>query len=56
MEEPLLLRTVQLWESASFKVEFWLIINLKLIARTTKNIKGKVSEILSAFGVLKHES
>ncbi|MGE4558123.1 MAG: hypothetical protein AB7D07_15045 [Desulfovibrionaceae bacterium] len=53
MEEPLLLRTLQLWEAASFRVEFWLILNLKLIARTTKNIKGKVSEILSAFGVLK---
>ncbi|MFW5836448.1 MAG: hypothetical protein ACOCVM_00465 [Desulfovibrionaceae bacterium] len=54
IEEQLLRRTIQLWESAPFKVEFWLIINLQLIARATKNIKGKVSEILSEFGVLKN--
>lgn len=55
-EEQLLRRILHLWESAPFKVEFWLIINLQLIAKATKNVKGKLSEILSAFGVLKASS
>lgn len=45
-------RIVKLWKTALPKVEFRVVINTKLVSRSTTNLKKGLSEILYKYGIL----
>ncbi|MFV0423379.1 hypothetical protein [Oleidesulfovibrio sp.] len=51
MESPLVRAVAKLWETARFKLEIKVGINLDLLSRTTTNLNQKLAEILSRFGI-----
>jgi hypothetical protein len=44
-----------LWREAFFRVDIMVLINLEQVARTTTNLKVKLSEILQKYGVSKRD-
>jgi len=42
---------LKLWEEAGFKVDILAAINLENLARTTTNLKARLAEILTKFGI-----
>lgn len=52
LEEPLANVVRALWERAPLRRDFLVVIDLAQVARTTQNVKGKLSEILGKFNLL----
>jgi hypothetical protein len=52
MEEPLQLLVRALWDHAPHRRDFLVVFDLAQIARTTQNVKGKLTELLTKYGVL----
>ncbi len=53
IEEPLAGMVMVFFERAGFQVEITAFLNLELIAKTTTNLKKRLSEILAGFGIAK---
>lgn len=53
VEEPLAGMIASLHERAALQVDVTVFLNLELIAKTTTNLKKRLSEILAGFGVVK---
>ncbi|MBL3582114.1 hypothetical protein [Oleidesulfovibrio alaskensis] len=51
METALTDAVTKLWDSAAFKVDIRVHINLELLSRTTTNLNQKLAEILARFGI-----
>lgn len=51
LERDLATRILKMYEHADYKVEFLIFISLTAITKTTKDIKGKLSELLLRFGI-----
>jgi hypothetical protein len=51
MEAALTDAVTKLWDSAAFKVDIRVHINLELLSRTTTNLNQKLAEILARFGI-----
>jgi len=45
-----------LWKNAMFRVDIMVLINLEQVARTSTNLKNRLSEILNKYGVSKQTS
>lgn len=52
LEPPLQGAVLRLWETAPLRREFLMAVDLAQLARSTQNVKGKLTEILSKFGLL----
>ncbi|HWR03252.1 MAG TPA: hypothetical protein VN419_04450 [Humidesulfovibrio sp.] len=52
LEEPLQAEVRRLWEGAPFRRDFLVVIDLAQVARTTQNVKAKLSELLLKFGAI----
>lgn len=52
MEEPLQAQVRALWDNAPFRRDFLVAIDLGQVARTTQNVKAKLSELLLKFGAI----
>lgn len=52
LEEPLQASIRTLWEHAPWRRDFLVVIDLAQVARTTQNVKGKLSELLHKFGAM----
>lgn len=52
LEEPLQAQVRALWEKAPFRRDFLVAIDLAQVARTTQNVKAKLSELLLKFGAI----
>jgi hypothetical protein len=52
MEEPLQAQVRALWDSAPFRRDFLVAIDLAQVARTTQNVKAKLTELLLKFGAI----
>jgi hypothetical protein len=52
MEEPLQAQVRDLWDSAPFRRDFLVAIDLAQVARTTQNAKAKLTELLLKFGAI----
>jgi len=53
LEEPLQAVLRSLWDKAPFRRDFLVVIDLAQVARTTQNVKAKLTELLLKFGALK---
>ncbi len=51
LDETVAARIAGLWETAPFKVEFLVAVNLEAVAKVTGNPAQRVAEILARFGV-----
>lgn len=52
MEEPLQAAVRALWDAAPMRRDFLVVIDLGQVARTTQNVKAKLSELLTKFGAI----
>jgi len=52
LEEPLQAAIHTLWNKAPFRRDFLVVIDLAQVARTTQNVKAKLTELLLKFGAL----
>jgi len=52
LEEPLQALIRVLWDKAPFRRDFLVVIDLAQVARTTQNVKAKLTELLLKFGAL----
>jgi hypothetical protein len=52
LEEPLQAVLRRLWDTAPFRRDFLVVIDLAQVARTTQNVKVKLAELLTKFGAL----
>jgi hypothetical protein len=52
LEEPLRSALRTLWDQGHFRRDFYVVIDLAQVARTTQNVKGKLAELLMKFGAL----
>jgi len=52
LEEPLQTSVRALWDTASWRRDFLVAIDLAQVARTTQNVKAKLTELLTKFGAL----
>ena len=52
MEEPLQAQIRALWDHAPFRRDFLVAIDLAQVARTTQNVKAKLSDLLLKFGAI----
>jgi len=52
LEEPLQASLRALWDQAHFRRDFFVVIDLGQVARTTQNVKAKLTELLLKFGAL----
>jgi hypothetical protein len=55
LEEPLVAAIRALWDKAPLRHDFIVVIDLAQVARTTQNIKAKLTELLSKYGVLQQQ-
>lgn len=55
LEEPLAAAIRALWDKAPLRRDFLVVIDLAQVARTTQNIKAKLTELLSKYGVLQQQ-
>jgi len=55
-EEPLAAAVRALWDNAPLRRDFLVVIDLAQVARTTQNVKAKLTEILSKYGVLQQQN
>ncbi len=51
IEAPLRKKLAQLWQEASFRVDFQLILQLAAIAKVTTNPSQKIAEIFASYGL-----
>ncbi len=51
LERNLITAILKLYEKGDFKVEFLVLISLQAIAKVTKDIRGKLNELLILFGI-----
>ncbi|QLA15147.1 hypothetical protein [Desulfolutivibrio sulfoxidireducens] len=51
LDEAVAARIAALWETAPFRVEFLVAVNLEAVAKVTSNPAHRVAEILARFGV-----
>ncbi|CCO25424.1 hypothetical protein [Maridesulfovibrio hydrothermalis] len=51
LEKELATAIVKLFEKGDFKVEFLVFISLQAIAKATKDVRGKLNELLMRFGI-----
>ena len=56
MEEPVQAAVRALWDKAPLRRDFLVVIDLTQVARTTPNIKAKLTELLSKYGVLQQQT
>jgi len=56
LEEPLAAAIRALWDKAPMRRDFLVVIDLTQVARTTQNIKAKLTELLSKYGVLQQQN
>lgn len=56
LEEPLQAAVRALWDNAPLRRDFLVVIDLAQVARTTQNVKGKLTELLSKYGVLQQQN
>ncbi len=56
LEEPLAAAVRALWDKAPLRRDFLVIIDLTQVARTTQNVKAKLTELLSKYGVLQQQN
>jgi hypothetical protein len=56
MEEPLQAAVRALWDKAPLRRDFLVVIDLTQVARTTQNVKAKLTELLAKYGVLGQQS
>lgn len=56
MEAPLQTAVRALWDKAPLRRDFLVVIDLTQVARTTQNIKAKLTELLSKYGVLQQQN
>jgi len=52
LEEPLQASLRILWDQAHFRRDFFVVIDLGQVARTTQNVKAKLTDLLLKFGAL----
>jgi len=52
LEEPLQAQVRTLWDKAPYRRDFLVAIDLAQVARTTQNVKAKLSELLLKFGAI----
>jgi hypothetical protein len=55
-EEPLQNIVIALWDKAPLRRDFLVVIDLAQVARTTQNVKAKLTELLSKYGVLQQQN
>ena len=51
IEAPLRKQLAKLWQEASFRVEFHLLLHLAAIAKVTTNPSQKIAEIFNSYGL-----
>lgn len=56
MEEPLAAAIRRLWDKAPLRRDFLVVVDLAQVARTTPNVKAKLTELLSKYGVLQQQN
>ncbi len=56
LEEPLAAAIRELWDKAPLRRDFLVVIDLTQVARTTPNVKAKLTELLSKYGVLQQQN
>ncbi|MBU1230361.1 MAG: hypothetical protein KKA55_09985 [Proteobacteria bacterium] len=56
LEEPLQTAVRALWDKAPLRRDYLVVIDLTQVARTTPNIKAKLTELLSKYGVLQQQT
>ena len=56
LEEPLQAAVRNLWDRAPLRRDFLVVIDLTQVARTTPNVKAKLTELLSKYGVLQQQN
>ncbi|MDO9630503.1 MAG: hypothetical protein Q7I92_01205, partial [Humidesulfovibrio sp.] len=55
-EESLQNTVIALWDKAPLRRDFLVVIDLAQVARTTQNVKAKLTELLSKYGVLQQQN
>lgn len=56
LEEPLSSVVRALWDKAPYRRDFLVLVDLAQVARTTQNVRAKLSELLGKYGVLQPQA